>query len=418
MNGETYLSGGKSGSGSYHHSSEWTSGKKRDVWGSSWSSSPTICDTSSPSPEPSANPTKSPSDNPTSQPTEDICTCAPKAFDITWDFTNLCFNQNTLLSNPGIGSTSCAIIVLQDNFDMDNMEDMLMNPPQDIVSEELNLSSNYVESQDEVTRIFGFGFGEFILGDGPFIPSARQLEIGDLSDGSTFSLTSIADDIDPEMSIFSQLENVPVSQVIRWIGETANGSFVFGALRWFYDNDCGAPDQDLTAILDGDEFGKVLFSQVVEQPFDYCLVPTSSPSTSSMPSSMPSNQPSSQPSTDIPLIVETPQPTVSPETPQPTNEPTGGSTPTVGKDISTPPTMIKRTSETDVEQEASNDLANLTLTEKVTKDCVQHYDEAWSTKRNAVVTGCVNVCEITTTVYQGDVEKSSEVETTKKICDN
>jgi len=335
----------------------------------------------------------------------------------------LCFNQNTLLGNPGIDSTSCAIIVLQDNFDMDDMEDMLMNPPQDIVSEELNLSSNYVESQDEVTRIFGFGFGEFRLGDGPFIPSVRQLEIGEFTDGSTFSLASIADDIDPEMSIFSQLENVPVSQVIRWIGETANGSFVFGAFRWFYDTSCGAPDQDLTAILDGDEFGKLLFNQVVEQPFDYCLVPTSSPSTSSMPSSQPSNQPSSQPSQEptdspteapnTPFIKETPEPT----TPFPTSSPTGGSTPTVGKDITTSPTMIKRTSETELEQEASNDLANLTLTEKVTKDCVQHYDEAWSTKRNTVVTGCVNVCEITTTVYQGDVEKSTEVETTKKICD-
>jgi len=334
----------------------------------------------------------------------------------------LCFNQNTLLGNPGIDSTSCAIIVLQDNIVMDDIEDMLMNPPEELVSEELNLSSNYVESKDEVTRIFGFVFGEFRIGDRPFIPSVRQVENVEFSDGSTFSLTSIADDIDPEMSIFSQLENVPVSQVIRWVGETANGSFVFGALRWFYDNDCGA--SDLTAILDGDEFGKLLFNQVVEQPFDYCRVPTSSPSISSMPSSMPSNQPSSQPSqepTDSPTeapntpgIRETPEPT----TPFPTISPTGGSTPTVGKDISTPPTMIKRTSETDVEQEASNDLANLTLTEKVTKDCVQHYDEAWSTKRNAVVTGCVNVCEITTTVYQGDVEKSTEVETTKEICDN
>ena len=309
-------------------------------------------------------------------------------------------------NNPGIVLARCGIIVLQDNFDLDDMEEMMVNPPQN--PEDQDIGSNL-----EVTTIFGFGFVEFTDG----FPPARQIILTDgFPTGTTFPLTSIANDIDPGLSIVSQRENVPVSQAIRWIGETTNGNLVLGGFRWFYDNDCGA--SDLTAILDGDEFGKLLFSQVVEQPFDYCLVPTSSPSTSSMPSSMPSNQPSSQPSqepTETPTLP--PNPPLIEETPQPTNEPTGGSTPTVGKDISTPPTMIKRTSETDVEQEASNDLANLTETQKVTKDCVQHYDEAWSTKRNAVVTGCVNVCEITTTKYQGDVEKSTEVETTKEICD-
>ena len=351
--------------------------------------------------------------SPSSQPSEEICTCAPRSFDITWDLTNLC-TPFTLENNPGIVLAACGIIAapLEDNFDTADMEEMMINPPQGLIPEDQNIGSNV-----EVTAILAFGFVEFRK-DLPFVRSEVVIDLDGFTTGATFPLTSIANSIDPGLSIVSQRENVPVSQAIRWIGETSNGNLVLGGFRWFYDNDCGA--SDLTAILDGDEFGKLLFSQVVEQPFDYCLVPTSSPSTSSMPSSMPSNQPSSQPSQEptdspmVPAIKETPEPT----TPFPTISPTGGSTPTVGKDITTPPTMIKRTSETDVEQEASNDLANLTLTEKVTKDCVQHYDEAWSTKRNAVVTGCVNVCEITTTVYQGDVEKSSEVETTKEICDN
>jgi len=300
----------------------------------------------------------------------------------------------TLTNNPGIDPpVACGVILMGDDIDLSDAQDMMINPPQ-------ALFDSQAIKDFELTSIFTLGFFESRL-DSTINRAFVPVRDGGYPTGETFSFISIADSIVESTPIAQQLEFVPVSQDILWIGETNGGSFVLGFYRWSFDTSCDA--QDLTAILDGDVFGFNNFNQVVEQPFDRCLVPTSSPSTSSMPSSMPSNQPSSQPSTDIPLIVETPQPTVSPETPQPTNEPTGGSTPTVGKDISTPPTMIKRTSETDVEQEASNDLANLTLTEKVTKDCVQHYDEAWSTKRNAVVTGCVNVCEITTTDYQGDL---------------
>ena len=329
-------------------------------------------------------------------------------------------SPNTLLINPGIDSpTVCITFALQDDSIPQTSDEM-----QDMMATMINRQSSVLENQDigssvEATTINSIGFGE-ISGNGDLEINPNNVFMSDDSGfdlDRIFSFTSIADEIDQGMSIISQRENVPIIQAIVWSGESSAGDTVGGIYSWALDNDCGK--SDLTAILDGDEFGKLLFSQVVEQPFDYCRVPTSSPSVSSMPSDMPSNQPSSQPSeVSDPGIRETPQPTVSPETPFPTISPTSGSTPTVGKDTSTRPTFVKRTIETDVEQEASNDLANLTLTEKVTKDCVQHYDEAWSTKRNAVVTGCVNVCLITTTVYQGDVEKSTDVETTKEICDN
>ena len=361
-------------------------------------------------------PIHGPTMTPTSQPTEEICTCAPKRFDITIDLmTTICNvgTPETLTNNPGIDPpVVCGITLLGDDFDLNDAQDIMMDPPQALFYSQ--------KLQDfELTTIFVLGFVESRLGGRSRVPQFFSSD-GGYPTGEIFPLTSIADSIVESDStpIAQQLDSVPVRQDILWIGEISGGSRVLGFYSWAFDTSCDAPD--LTSILDGDVFGFNNFNQVVEQPFDYCLVPTSSPSTSSMPSSMPSNQPSSQPSEppNTPLIKETPEPTLSPVTPFPTISPTGGSTPTVGKDISTPPTMIKRTSETDVEQEASNDLANLTLTEKVTKDCVQHYDEAWSTKRNAVVTGCVNVCQITTTVYQGDVEKSSEVETTKEICDN
>jgi len=88
--------------------------------------------------------------------------------------------------------------------------------------------------------------------------------------------------------------------------------------------------------------------------------------------------------------------------PEPTPSPTSGSTPTVSKETTTPPTMEGGESHTDIKQTASNDFSSLTYTQKVNTDCVKNHDKVWSTRSAGMVNVCVNVCTVTTNIYEGD----------------
>jgi len=103
--------------------------------------------------------------------------------------------------------------------------------------------------------------------------------------------------------------------------------------------------------------------------------------------------------------------------------PTFGSTPTISKETTGPPTIIpresnRRTHTTERKQIVSNDFMDFTYTQEVNADCVEHYDKVWNTKSDSVVEVCVYVCTVTTTILEGDELFDSNIQKTHSECPN
>ncbi|KAL3759746.1 hypothetical protein ACHAWU_008240 [Discostella pseudostelligera] len=124
--------------------------------------------------------------------------------------------------------------------------------------------------------------------------------------------------------------------------------------------------------------------------------------------------PISLPPTEKELVTMVPTPSI--VTPEPstmapsineifTSTPTFGSTPTVSKETTGPPTQVRAGSR-----------AGSTFTEDVNTDCVEHNDKVWSTDSKSMIDVCVYVCTVTTTIYEGEEVYDTKVHETNSEC--
>ena len=86
----------------------------------------------------------------------------------------------------------------------------------------------------------------------------------------------------------------------------------------------------------------------------------------------------------------------------PTGSPTFGSTPTVSKEATAPPTLTSIRRYEELSEGGSNDLAFQTLHKYTTTECVENNSQAWSPGEQSMVRVCVYVCTSTTTIKDGD----------------
>ncbi|EJK76667.1 hypothetical protein THAOC_01562 [Thalassiosira oceanica] len=85
----------------------------------------------------------------------------------------------------------------------------------------------------------------------------------------------------------------------------------------------------------------------------------------------------------------------------PTGAPTFGSTPTVSKETTGPPTLAIVRHHEEISEGGSNDLAFQTVHQHTTTECVEKHSQAWSPGQQSMVKVCVYVCSSTTTVTDG-----------------
>ncbi|KAL3782040.1 hypothetical protein ACHAW5_004959 [Stephanodiscus triporus] len=199
--------------------------------------------------------------------------------------------------------------------------------------------------------------------------------------------------------------------------------------KWYYDNDiCSNGNygegtySDLQTCCDMEQPGMSCEYEDVCNTETITILPTPAPTPEPTPSPIPAPTPEPTPSpipaptpepTPPPIPAPTPEPTPSP-IPAPTAEPTElieaftysptfGSTPTVSKATTGPPTLT------------GNSRTTFQKADDVKTDCVAKTEKVWSTTSSNQVEVCVYVCTVTTTKYKGS-EPIKTVQTTHGDC--